>query len=118
MRAFPFPYTSASVSCRVAQDAASGTRGDYLFWLPASCNCSSTRSRLKLPGFCRGGKSPKVVFADCDLEQAVAGAFHTIYFHGGQCCTAGSRLFVEEKVHGEFVRRIAERARGRKLREA
>jgi aldehyde dehydrogenase (NAD+) len=62
-----------------------------------------------------GGKSPNVVFADCDLEQAVAGAFHAIYFHGGQCCTAGSRLFVEEKVHGEFVKRLAERAKARKL---
>ncbi len=62
-----------------------------------------------------GGKSPNVVFADCDLEQAIAGAFHAIYFHGGQCCTAGSRLFVEEKIHGEFVRRLAERSKARKL---
>ncbi len=62
-----------------------------------------------------GGKSPNVVFADCDLEQAVAGAFHAIYFHGGQCCTAGSRLFVEEKIHGEFVRRLAEKSKTRKL---
>src|SRR3989442_8114718 len=46
-----------------------------------------------------GGKSPNVVFADADLNDAVAGAFHAIYFHGGQCCTAGSRLFVEDKIH-------------------
>jgi aldehyde dehydrogenase (NAD+) len=62
-----------------------------------------------------GGKSPNVIFADCDLEQAVAGAFHAIYFHGGQCCTAGSRLFVEEKIRQEFVERLAERASRRKL---
>jgi aldehyde dehydrogenase (NAD+) len=62
-----------------------------------------------------GGKSPNVVFADCDLEQAVAGAFHAIYFHGGQCCTAGSRLFVEQKAHREFVERLAEKAKERKL---
>ena len=59
--------------------------------------------------------SPNVIFADCDLEQAVAGAFHAIYFHGGQCCTAGSRLFVEEKIHQEFVERLAEKAKERKL---
>ena len=46
-----------------------------------------------------GGKSPNVIFADADLDEAVAGAFHAIYFHGGQCCTAGSRLFVEDKIH-------------------
>ena len=49
------------------------------------------------------------------MEQAVAGAFHAIYFHGGQCCTAGSRLFVEEKIHQEFVERLAEKAKERKL---
>jgi aldehyde dehydrogenase (NAD+) len=70
---------------------------------------------LKRTTFELGGKSPNVVFADADLEQAVAGAFHAIYLHGGQCCTAGSRLFVEERIHREFVERLAERARERKL---
>jgi aldehyde dehydrogenase (NAD+) len=45
----------------------------------------------------------------------VNGAFHAIYFHCGQCCTAGSRLFVEEKIHKEFVDRLAAKAKGRKL---
>src|SRR6202035_1935684 len=62
-----------------------------------------------------GGKSPNVVFADANMDAAVAGAFHAIYFHGGQCCTAGSRLFVEEKVRREFVERLAEKAKQRKV---
>jgi aldehyde dehydrogenase (NAD+) len=62
-----------------------------------------------------GGKSPNVVFADCDMNQAVEGAFHAIYFHCGQCCTAGSRLFVEDKIHQEFVERLAARAKQRKV---
>jgi aldehyde dehydrogenase (NAD+) len=70
---------------------------------------------LKRVTFELGGKSPNVIFADADLEQAVQGAFHAIYFHCGQCCTAGSRLFVEEKVHKEFVDKLAERAKKRKL---
>jgi aldehyde dehydrogenase (NAD+) len=70
---------------------------------------------LKRCTFELGGKSPNVVFSDCDLNQAVAGAFHAIYFHGGQCCTAGSRLFVEEKIHKEFVERLAEKSKERKL---
>ena len=49
------------------------------------------------------------------MEAAVAGAFHAIYFHGGQCCTAGSRLFVEERIHDEFVERLAEKAKERKV---
>jgi aldehyde dehydrogenase (NAD+) len=70
---------------------------------------------LKRTTFELGGKSPNVVFADADLDEAVAGSFHAIYFHGGQCCTAGSRLFVEKKVHQEFVERLAEKSKERKL---
>ncbi len=70
---------------------------------------------LKRTTFELGGKSPNVIFADADMEQAVAGAFHAIYFHGGQCCTAGSRLFVEKKIHQEFVERLGEKAKERKL---
>ncbi len=70
---------------------------------------------LKRTTFELGGKSPNVVFADADMEQAVAGAFHAIYFHCGQCCTAGSRLFVEKKIHQEFVERLAEKSKERKI---
>ncbi len=62
---------------------------------------------LKRVTFELGGKSPNVIFADADMDEAVAGAFHAIYFHGGQCCTAGSRLFVEDKIRKEFVERLA-----------
>src|SRR5262245_6552048 len=75
-------------------------------------NASPTLKRMT---FELGGKSPNVVFADADLDQAVEGAFHAIYFHCGQCCTAGSRLFVERKVHTEFVQRLATEAKQRKI---
>src|SRR5436190_2818736 len=70
---------------------------------------------LKRMTFELGGKSPNVVFADADLDKAVEGAFHAIYFHCGQCCTAGSRLFVERNIQKEFVQRLAERAKKRKV---
>jgi len=70
---------------------------------------------LKRTTFELGGKSPNVIFADADMDQAVEGAFHAIYFHCGQCCTAGSRLFVEDKVRKEFVERLAARAKQRKI---
>lgn len=75
----------------------------------------SAADTLKRCTFELGGKSPNVIFADCDMDKAVEGAFHAIYFHGGQCCTAGSRLFVEDKIRPEFVNRLAERAKKRKL---
>jgi aldehyde dehydrogenase (NAD+) len=75
----------------------------------------ATADTLKRTTFELGGKSPNVIFADCDLDEAVAGAFHAIYFHGGQCCTAGSRLFVEDKLHDKFVERLAAKAEERKI---
>ncbi|MEN0111479.1 MAG: aldehyde dehydrogenase family protein [Planctomycetota bacterium] len=54
-----------------------------------------------------GGKSPNVVFADADLDAAVAGAHFALYFNQGQCCVAGSRLYVEDAIHDEFVERLA-----------
>jgi aldehyde dehydrogenase (NAD+) len=70
---------------------------------------------LKRTTFELGGKSPNVIFADADFDAAVAGAFHAIYFHGGQCCTAGSRLFVEAGIKDDFVQALAKKAQGRKI---
>jgi len=55
-----------------------------------------------------GGKSPNVVFKDSDLEVAAAGAFSAIFFNHGQCCCAGSRLYVERPAYAEVVERIAD----------
>jgi aldehyde dehydrogenase (NAD+) len=60
-----------------------------------------------------GGKSPNIVFADADLDEAIEGAHFALFFNQGQCCCAGSRLFVEEKAYDEFVERSAARARKR-----
>ena len=70
---------------------------------------------LKRLTFELGGKSPNIVFADADIDAAVAGAELGLFFNQGQCCCAGSRLFVEESVHAEFVEKITERAKNRVL---
>jgi acyl-CoA reductase-like NAD-dependent aldehyde dehydrogenase len=57
-----------------------------------------------------GGKSPNVIFADANLDQAVAATMMGIFFNQGQICTAGSRVFVEEKIRDEFLGRLAEKA--------
>lgn len=58
-----------------------------------------------------GGKSPNIVFADANLEKAIAGAENAIFSAAGQICTAGSRLLVEDSIHGEFIDRMAARAK-------
>ncbi len=70
---------------------------------------------LKRLTFELGGKSPNIVFADADLDAAAAGAEFGLFFNQGQCCCAGSRLFVEESIHDEFVERIIQRAQQRVL---
>lgn len=62
---------------------------------------------LKRITFELGGKSPNIIFADADLDAAATGAHFGLYFNQGQCCCAGSRVFVEEKVHDKFVEKIA-----------
>jgi len=56
-----------------------------------------------------GGKSPNIVFADADLDAAVAGVLNAIIQNAGQTCSAGSRLLVQDDVHDEFVGRMVER---------
>lgn len=70
---------------------------------------------LKRLTFELGGKSPNVIFADADLDAAVAGTEFGLFFNQGQCCCAGSRVFVEESVHAEFVDKLVKRAAQRKL---
>src|SRR5262249_2989903 len=62
-----------------------------------------------------GGKSPHIVFADADLEAAANGVVAGIFAATGQTCMAGSRLFVEESVHADFVDALAQRARAIRL---
>ncbi|KAJ8006014.1 hypothetical protein DPEC_G00123860 [Dallia pectoralis] len=68
-------------------------------------------SNLKRVTLELGGKNPNIVFADCDLEYAVKQAHRGLFFNQGQCCLAGSRVFVEDSIYEEFVRRSAEKAR-------
>jgi acyl-CoA reductase-like NAD-dependent aldehyde dehydrogenase len=64
---------------------------------------ASADSNLKRVSLELGGKSPNIVFDDADLERAVSGAFFGIFFNQGQVCSAGSRLFVQEKVYDEAL---------------
>ncbi|MDT9687254.1 aldehyde dehydrogenase family protein [Streptomyces sp. P9(2023)] len=58
-----------------------------------------------------GGKSPTIVRADADVEQALAGVLYGIFSSSGQSCVAGSRLFVAREIHDAFVGELVERVR-------
>ena len=62
-----------------------------------------------------GGKSPNIVFADADLDAAVDGAMLGLFLNQGQCCCAGSRLLVQDKVYDAMVEKLAEKTQNRKV---
>lgn len=65
-----------------------------------------------------GGKSPDIVFADADMEMAVPGAAMGCFGNTGQVCSAGTRLFVEDRIYDEFTERVAEFSRRLKVGNA
>uniref|UniRef100_A0A8C9W4E7 Aldehyde dehydrogenase 1 family, member A2 n=1 Tax=Scleropages formosus TaxID=113540 RepID=A0A8C9W4E7_SCLFO len=71
------------------------------------------RSNLKRVTLELGGKNPNIIFADADLDIAVEQAHQGVFFNNGQCCTSGSRVYVEEPIYEEFVRRSVERTKRR-----
>jgi phenylacetaldehyde dehydrogenase len=58
-----------------------------------------------------GGKSPNVIFKDADMDVAIAGAASAIFFNHGQCCSAGSRLYVEKEAFDKVVEGVADHAK-------
>lgn len=74
----------------------------------ASGNTNLKRVTLEL-----GGKSPNIILSDSDMDYAVETSHFGLFFNMGQCCCAGSRTFIEDKIYDEFVERSAERAKKR-----
>ncbi|KAK8193038.1 aldehyde dehydrogenase, allergen Cla h 10 [Phyllosticta capitalensis] len=67
-------------------------------------------SNLKKVTLELGGKSPNIVFADADIDDAISWANFGIFFNHGQCCCAGSRIYVQESIYDKFLARFKERA--------
>ncbi|OJA12632.1 hypothetical protein AZE42_04484 [Rhizopogon vesiculosus] len=76
---------------------------------------SAAKSNLKNVTLELGGKSPNIIFDDADLEQAVNWAAFGIFFNHGQTCCAGSRIFVQEGIYDEFLKRFTEKTRSIKV---
>lgn len=67
----------------------------------------ASKTNLKRVTLELGGKSPDIIFADCDMEAAVAGAAMGVFANSGQICVAGTRLLVERPIYEEFVARVS-----------
>ncbi|XP_035020072.1 aldehyde dehydrogenase family 1 member A3 [Hippoglossus stenolepis] len=72
---------------------------------------AAARSNLKRVTLELGGKNPCIVFADCNLQLAVEETQKGAFYNQGQCCTAASRVFVEESIYEEFLRCSIEKAK-------
>uniref|UniRef100_A0A8C8APG4 10-formyltetrahydrofolate dehydrogenase n=1 Tax=Otus sunia TaxID=257818 RepID=A0A8C8APG4_9STRI len=66
----------------------------------------SAATNLKKVSLELGGKSPLIIFNDCELDRAVKMGMGAVYFNKGENCIAAGRLFVEESIHDEFVRKV------------
>jgi aldehyde dehydrogenase (NAD+) len=72
-------------------------------------------SNLKKVTLELGGKSPNLVFNDADIENAISWVNFGIFFNHGQCCCAGSRVYVQSGIYDKFVQRFKARAAANKV---
>ena len=76
---------------------------------------AAAESNLKKVTLELGGKSPNIVFDDADIEEAISWVNFGIYFNHGQCCCAGSRIFVQEGIYDKFLEAFKKRAEQNKV---
>ncbi|EDL91355.1 formyltetrahydrofolate dehydrogenase [Rattus norvegicus] len=76
---------------------------------------SCALSNVKKVSLELGGKSPLIIFADCDLNKAVQMGMSSVFFNKGENCIAAGRLFVEESIHNQFVQKVVEEVEKMKI---
>lgn len=76
---------------------------------------AAASSNLKKVTLELGGKSPNIIFNDADIEEAINWVNFGIYFNHGQCCCAGSRVYVQEGIYDKFVAAFKARAEQNKV---
>ncbi|KAH8101623.1 NAD-dependent aldehyde dehydrogenase [Cristinia sonorae] len=72
---------------------------------------ASGKSNLKNVTLELGGKSPNIIMDDADIDQAVEWTVHGVFWNLGQCCCAGTRIFVHEKIYAEFMEKFTARSK-------
>ncbi|ETN68249.1 aldehyde dehydrogenase family protein, partial [Necator americanus] len=67
---------------------------------------SCARSNIKKVSLELGGKSPLIIFADCDIDRAVKQTCNAVFFNKGENCIAAGRIFVANSIHDKFLRKL------------
>ncbi|GAB5568356.1 cytosolic 10-formyltetrahydrofolate dehydrogenase isoform X1 [Prionailurus iriomotensis] len=80
--------------------------------LPGSVCALSNVKKVSLE---LGGKSPLIIFADCDLSKAVQMGMSSVFFNKGENCIAAGRLFIEDSIHDHFVQKVVEEVKRMKI---
>ncbi|XP_045606960.2 aldehyde dehydrogenase, mitochondrial [Procambarus clarkii] len=106
------PSAGAAIASHMDVDKVAFTGSTEIGHLIQQAAGASNLKRVTLE---LGGKSPNIVFKDADLDYAVEQAHFGLFFNQGQCCCAGSRIFVEDGIYDEFVERSVERAKTRSV---
>lgn len=106
------PTAGAALAAHMDVDkiAFTGETSTGKIVMTAAANSNLKRVSLEL-----GGKSPNIVFADANIDAAIDGAYFGLFFNQGQCCVAGSRLFVEERIYDEFVHKMTLKTKARRV---
>ncbi|KAJ7277283.1 aldehyde dehydrogenase [Mycena rebaudengoi] len=73
---------------------------------------AAARSNLKVVTLELGGKSPTIIFDDCNLEQTLKWSVQAMYGNMGQSCVAGSRIFVQEGIYPQFIEKFTAVVKG------
>lgn len=104
------PTAGAAIASHPSIDKVAFTGSTEIGHLVMTAAAQSNLKRVTLE---LGGKSPNIIFKDCDLDYAVETAHFGLFFNQGQCCCAGSRVFVEDSIYDEFVEKSVARAKKR-----
>ncbi|KAG2718517.1 hypothetical protein I3843_03G216300 [Carya illinoinensis] len=102
------PTAGASISSHMDIDGVSFTGSTKI---GREIMQAAAKSNLKVVSLELGGKSPLVIFDDADVEKAAQLALLGILFNKGEICVASSRVFVQEGIYDEFVKKLVEKAK-------
>uniref|UniRef100_A0A2L2Y228 Retinal dehydrogenase 1 n=1 Tax=Parasteatoda tepidariorum TaxID=114398 RepID=A0A2L2Y228_PARTP len=106
------PTAGAAIASHPRVDKVAFTGSTEIGKLILTAAGTSNAKRVTLE---MGGKSPLVIFDDADVDEAVEIAYGALFANMGQCCCAGTRTFVQEKIYDEFVKKSAAKAQQRIL---
>merc|ERR1712178_331682 len=104
------PTAGAAIAEHMEVDKVAFTGSTQVGHIISKMAAESSLKRVTLE---LGGKSPAIVFPDCDLDETVDITHFGLFFNQGQCCCAGSRIFVHEDIYDAFVEKAVARAKAR-----